>query len=28
MELQSGVKLATQCVISKYNILVHWLSTC
>jgi len=28
MELQSGAKLVAQCVISKCNILVHWLLSC
>jgi len=28
MELQSAMKFAAQCMISKYDILVHWLQTC
>jgi len=28
MELADGAKLKGQCVISKYNILVHQLQTC
>jgi len=28
MELQKGVKLPAQRMISKYDILIHWLPTC
>jgi len=28
MELQSGMKIAAQCMILKYDMLVHWLPTC
>jgi len=28
MEMQNGVKLTAQCVVSKYDTLVHQLPTC